>query len=449
MLTMSTQLKHHADVNYLVVGLGLSGFSAARYLITKGYRCRVQDTRDIPPYFQALRNEFPSTDIVKKPLNAELIDWADVLVVSPGLSIAQPEITQAIDLGKSVIGDIELFAQAVTDKPVVAITGSNGKSTVTTLLGDMIVADGKLVGVGGNLGIPALDLLQTPADYYVLELSSYQLETTQSLQPIAATVLNLSEDHLDRYDSYADYIQAKLHIYQKAKTCISNQDDETTRHNSNDILFGLKTNEKVDFGLIEKSSGTWLANKDECWVNVNDLKISGRHNWANCLAAMALASTLKISRQAIINAMVEFKGIPHRSEWIAEIDGVEWVNDTKATNVGAALASIEGRDRPIILIAGGQSKNADMGVLFDAIKLKVKLVLLMGVDADRIEQAWLGAAPIERVENMANAVTLANQRALDGDCVLLAPACASFDMYPKFEARGEDFANHVRQLQHD
>jgi UDP-N-acetylmuramoylalanine--D-glutamate ligase len=214
-------------------------------------------------------------------------------------------------------------------------------------------------------------------------------------------------------------------------------------------LFGLTANGTADFGLVENDSGIWLAHNGEHWINVNQLKISGRHNWANCLAAMALASTLDISKQAIINAMIEFKGIPHRSEWIAEIDGVEWVNDTKATNVGAALASIEGRDRPIILIAGGQSKNADMSVLFEAIKQQVKLVLLMGVDADRIEQAWLGAAPIERVTNMANAVARASQQAVSGDCVLLAPACASLDMYPKFEARGDDFANHVRQLQHD
>lgn len=449
MLNMKSHSKQHADANYLVVGLGLTGFSAARYLMSQGYRCRVQDTRDIPPYFQALRTEFPLADIVKHSLDAELIAWADVLVVSPGLSIAQPEIAQAINLGKSVIGDIELFSQAITDKPVIAITGSNGKSTVTTLLGNMIAADKKLVGVGGNLGIPALDLLQQPADYFVLELSSYQLETTQSLQPVAATVLNLSEDHLDRYDSYADYIQAKLHIYQNAKFCISNQDDETTRHDSNDILFGLTANATVDFGLVENDSGTWLAHQGEPWINVNQLKISGRHNWANCLAAMALANTLDISRDAIINAMIEFKGIPHRGEWIAEIDGVEWVNDTKATNVGAALASIEGRDRPIILIAGGQSKNADMSVLYQAIKQQVKLVLLMGVDADRIEQAWQSAAPIERVDNMAVAVARANQQAVSGDCVLLAPACASFDMYPKFEARGDDFSNHVKQLQHD
>lgn len=449
MLNMNAHSKQHADANYLVVGLGLTGYSAARYLISQGYVCRVQDTRDIPPYFQALCTEFPSADIVKQSLNAELIDWADVLVVSPGLSIAQPEIVQAIELGKSVIGDIELFAQATTSKPVVAITGSNGKSTVTTLLGNMIAADNKSVGVGGNLGIPALDLLQQPVDCFVLELSSYQLETTQSLQPVAATVLNLSEDHLDRYDGYADYVQTKLHIYHNAKICISNQDDETTRHDSKDVLFGLMINGTADFGLVENDSGTFLAHKGEAWINVKQLKISGRHNWANCLAAMALANTLDISRDAIVNAMIEFKGIPHRSEWIAEIDGVEWVNDTKATNVGAALASIEGRDRPIILIAGGQSKKADMSVLYRAIKQQVKLVLLMGVDADRIEQAWQGAAPIERVDNMENAVIRANKMAVNGDCVLLAPACASFDMYAKFEARGDDFANHVRQLRHD
>lgn len=446
MLNMNAQSKQHADSNYLVVGLGLTGYSVARYLMTLGYRCRVQDTRDIPPYLQQLRAEFPSADIVKQPLNTELIGWADVLVVSPGLSISQPEIVQAAGLGKLVIGDIELFAQAMTDKPVVAITGSNGKSTVTTLLGEMITADHKTVGVGGNIGTPALDLLQHPVDYYLLELSSYQLETTKSLRPEVATVLNLSEDHLDRYDSYTDYIQAKLHIYQNAKICVSNLDDETTRHNSDDILFGLDTTSPAEFGLVENESGSWLAHKDDPWLNVNQLKVSGRHNWANCLAAMAMADILGISRDAIVNAMTDFKGIPHRSEWIAEIGGVEWVNDSKATNVGAALASIEGRERPIILIAGGQSKNADMAVMYQAIKQQVKLVLLMGVDADRIEQAWRGATRIERVDNMADAVTLAQQQAKSGDCVLLAPACASFDMYEKFEARGDDFANHVRRL---
>jgi UDP-N-acetylmuramoylalanine--D-glutamate ligase len=442
---MNAQSKQHADLNYLVVGLGLTGFSVARYLLAQGYRCRVQDTRDIPPYLQQLRAQFPQVKFVRRSLNAELISWADVLVVSPGLSISQPEIVQATDLGKAVIGDIELFAQAVT-KPVIAITGSNGKSTVTTLLGEMIVADKKTVGVGGNIGTPALDLLEMAADYFVLELSSYQLETTHSLRPAVATVLNLSEDHLDRYDSYADYVQAKLRIYRNAALCISNRDDETTRHDSSDILFGLSLDPDNEFGLVKTVNETCLAHKGEAWINVNQLQVSGRHNWANCLAAMALANTIGISKQAIIDAMLNYKGIPHRSEWIAEVDGVEWINDSKATNVGAASASIEGRDRPVILIAGGESKNADMGVLYQVIKQKVKLVLLMGVDADRLEQAWRGATRIEKVENMAAAVTRAKQQAQPGDCVLLAPACASFDMYPKFEARGDDFADNVRRL---
>lgn len=445
MLNMNTPSNQHADVNYLVLGLGLTGYSVACYLMALGYRCRIQDSRNIPPYLRQLRSEFPLAD-VRQSLNADLISWADVLVVSPGLSIAQPEIVQAARLGKRVIGDIELFAQAMMTQPIVAITGSNGKSTVTTLLAEMIVADQKTVGVGGNIGTPALDLLQQPVEYFVLELSSYQLETTRSLRPEIATVLNLSEDHLDRYDSYTDYIQAKLHIYQNAKTCVSNQDDEKTRHDSSDVLFGLNVASKTEYGLVENESGHWLAHKGETWVNVNQLKVSGRHNWANCLAAMAIANTLGISRPAIIDAMVKFKGIPHRSEWIAEIDGVEWVNDSKATNVGAALASIEGRNRPIILIAGGESKNADMSLLYKTITQQVKLVLLLGVDANRIERAWRGATRIERVNNMADAVIRANQQVVSGDCVLLAPACASFDMYPTFEARGDDFANHVGRL---
>ena len=445
---MNAQLKQHADLNYLVLGLGLTGFSVARYLTAGGYCCRVQDTRDIPPCLQQLRNECPQIEVARQPLNAQMIGWADVLVVSPGLSIAQPEIVQARDLGKAVIGDIELFAQAV-NKPVVAITGTNGKSTVTALAGEMIVADNKTAAVGGNLGTPALDLLQTDVEYFVLELSSYQLETTQSLTPAVATVLNLSQDHLDRYDSYADYIQAKLHIYQNAETCVSNDDDEATRHDANDILFGLSAESDAEFGLLQKSGETWLARNGDAWINVNQLQLSGKHNWANCLAAMALATAIGISKQAIISALRNFKGIRHRSERVAEIDGVQWINDSKATNVGAAAASIEGRDRPVILIAGGQSKNADMSALYQAIKQQVKLVLLMGVDAGRLEQAWRGATRIERVENMAEAVSRANQQALSGDCVLLAPACASLDMYADFAARGDDFISNVRRLRND
>jgi UDP-N-acetylmuramoylalanine--D-glutamate ligase len=444
MLSMGIQSKQHRDLNYLVIGLGVTGFSVANYLLAHGYRCRVLDTRDIPPYLKQLKHLHPRVEVVKSTLDDELVDWADVLVVSPGLSIRQGQISNAIELGKSVIGDIELFAQ-VADKPIVAITGSNGKSTVTRLVGDMIIADGKLAGVGGNIGTAALDLLLSPVDYYVLELSSYQLETTQSLKPKVAAVLNLSEDHLDRYSDYADYIQAKLHIYDSADICVSNHDDETTRHNDNDILFSLNPETKVDFGLVH-NNGMQLAYRGEPWIAVDQLKISGKHNWANCLAAMALANAIGVSQKAIVNALKNFMGIPHRSQWVAEHDGVEWINDSKATNVGAARASIEGRDRPVILIAGGQSKNADMSVLAPVLKQHVKLVLLMGQDADNMEQAWRGSTHIERVDSMECAVARAYANAVPGDCVLLAPACASFDMYEKFEARGDDFVQNLRGL---
>jgi len=445
MLSMNnSQSKQHKDLNYLVVGLGVTGFSVAKYLLAHGYRCRVQDTRDIPPFIKPLQGIYPHVEVKKQELDGELIAWADVLVVSPGLSIRRADILQATELGKSVIGDIELFAQAA-DKPVIAITGSNGKSTVTRLVGDMIIADGKAVGIGGNIGIAALDLLSTPVDYYVLELSSYQLETTQSLKPKIAAVLNLSEDHLDRYRSYADYIQAKVHIYDDADACVSNYDDEGTKHDTNDIQFSLNPEAGVEFGVID-NDGVCLGHRGDPWLRVDELKISGKHNWANCLAAMALAHTVGISRKAIVESLKNFEGIPHRSQWVAESNGVEWINDSKATNVGAARASIEGRDRPVILIAGGQSKNADVGALARVLKERVKLVLLMGEDADRMEQAWRGATRIERVDSMKCAVARAYANAKSGDCVLLAPACASFDMYEKFEARGDDFIQNVRRL---
>ena len=432
------------DVNYLVVGLGLTGYSVARYLLGGGYRCRIQDTRDIPPYLGQLQSDFRGVDFHAGALDGELVDWADVLVISPGLPLRDPVLEAAAAAGKKLLGDIELFAQIV-DKPVIAITGSNGKSTVTTLVGEIIVASGKVAAVGGNLGTAALDLLRQNPDYYVLELSSYQLETTHSLRPRIAALLNLCEDHLDRYPSYDAYIEAKRRIYRNAGTCVSNRDDAATHHSDRDIRFSLEPGAEVEFGLMQ-DDGDWLAHRGQPWLRVDELKVSGRHNWANCLAAMAIAHSFGVEREAILAALREFRGIPHRSQWVAEIDGVEYVNDSKATNVGAALASIEGRDRPVILIAGGQSKGADMSVMADALKRKVKRVLLLGEDAERLQRAWRGAAEIERVDDMRQAVDRAHALAASGDCVLLAPACASFDMYEKFEARGDDFMQRVREL---
>jgi len=444
MLNVKQQTTALADVNYLVVGLGLTGYSVAAYLLEHGYRCRAQDTRDIPPYLAQLRSRFDSVDFHAGALTAELTAWADVIVVSPGLSIRQAELADAVKAGKSLLGDVELFARLVT-KPVVAITGSNGKSTVTTLVGEMIAQDQQKVAVGGNLGVAALDLLEQDADIYVLELSSYQLETTSSLKPRVAAVLNLCEDHLDRYTDYAEYVEAKLRIYNNASLCVSNLDDAQTRHDADDVCFSLDPSSDAEFRLIE-NNGFWLGHDGEAWIGVDQLKVSGRHNWSNCLAAMAIAYSLGVSREAIVAAMQNFAGIPHRSQWVAEIDGVEWINDSKATNVGAARASIEGRSRPVVLIAGGQSKGADMSFMTDAISNKVKLVLLFGEDAERLQQAWEGSSRIERVRDMREAVRRAYEFAVAGDCVLLAPACASFDMYEKFEKRGEDFMQRVEEL---
>ena len=432
------------DVNYLVVGLGVSGFSAARYLLGAGYRCRVQDTRDIPPYLSQLRDQFVALDFQAGALQPDLIDWADVLVVSPGISLRQAEFDLAREQDKEIIGDVELFARLV-DKPVVAITGSNGKSTVTSLVGEIVKVSGIAVAVGGNLGIAALDLLEQDAELLVLELSSYQLESLKSLRPSVAALLNLSEDHLDRYDSYDDYVAAKRHIYDYADVCISNLDDPATTYSSEDVRFGFSTD--AEFHLLE-DDGIWLAHRGEAWLRVDQLKITGRHNWSNCLAAMAITQQLGISREAIVTGLKQFVGIPHRSQWVAEFGGVEWINDSKATNVGAAQASIEGRDRPVILIAGGQSKGADMSLMVNALQRKVKLVLLLGEDASLMEQAWRTATRIERVADMREAVLRARDEAVSGDCVLLAPACASFDMYEKFEARGEDFIRLVAEIQH-
>ena len=444
MQAMNTQRKRLADVNYLVVGLGTTGASVARFLLSGGYRCRVQDTRDLPPGLGQLRQEPGEFEFHAGPLPADWIDWADVLVISPGLPIRDPVMQDATARGKAVVGDIELFAQ-LADAPVVAITGSNGKSTVTTLVGDMFSRAGRAVAVGGNLGTPALDLLDDNVDSYVLELSSYQLETTDSLAPWVAALLNLSEDHLDRYPSYDDYVAAKHRIYQRAEIRVSNADDPATRCDVLDVCFSLNAVAGAEFHLLENGISQ-LARGGEAWLDTAELKLRGRHNWANCLAAMAIASSAGIERESIIDALRAFTGIAHRSQFVAEVDGVEYINDSKATNVGAALASIEGSERPVILIAGGQSKGADMAVMRDALERKVRCALLLGEDAPILERAWQGATSLEYVADMAAAVDRAHALARPGDCVLLAPACASFDMYPKFEARGDDFVARVRRF---
>ena len=446
MMRLVTDNKTLPDVNYLVVGLGLSGAASAHFFLAGGYRCRVYDSSDAPTCLSSLEQRFPALEFFSGDLGFDLVDWADVLVISPGISLRQPPFERARAQGKILVGDVELFAQ-LAEGPIVAITGSNGKSTVTSLVGEVTKAAGLAVGVGGNIGTPVLDLLGRETNCYVLELSSYQLETLESLQPKVAALLNLCEDHLDRYDSYRDYIDTKRRIFRNAEICFSNADDKATICADSDVRFSLTPDSNVAFHLME-DNGYWLAHQSDPWLKVDALSITGRHNWANCLAAMAITHSLGIDRDTIVKAICGFAGIAHRSQWVDEIDGVEWINDSKATNVGAAQASIDGRDRPVILIAGGQSKGADMSHMVDSLRRRVKLVLLLGEDAGRLQQAWKAATRVQRVSDMREAVERANAAAVSGDCVLLAPACASFDMYEKFEARGEDFMQRVAELRH-
>ena len=443
MQAMNSHKFVHAEQDYLVVGLGLSGYSAARYLLSHGYRCRVQDDRAHPPYLEALRDEYPLVEILLEPLSEALLMTAECLVVSPGVSIRNPLLRDAATAGLRVIGDIELFAEAVT-KPVIGITGSNGKSTVTTLVGDMLQADGMSVGVGGNLGVPALDLLQQEADFYVLELSSFQLETTSSLRLRAATILNLSEDHMDRYDDLEDYRLSKHRIYRNAEIVISNLDDPATHHDENDQGFSLQ--ESADFSLVDGGIAS-LAVQGEPWIGVDELRVRGRHNWANCLVAMGLARAVGVSRQAIVSALRSFKGLAHRSQWVAEIDGVVWINDSKATNPGATEAAIRGLDARVILLAGGQGKDADMHSLCEVLRERVARVFLFGEDAAVMAHAFAGCCEIHRVETLQQAVVEASRVARPGQAVMLSPACASFDQFSGFAERGECFIQAVEALQ--
>lgn len=446
MQTMTKSQNVHLDQRYLVVGLGLTGYSVACYLLQHGYECKVQDNREQPPFLAALLKIYPDVEVIQQELSEAIVRTTDCLVVSPGVSIRSPLLKKVTESGRRIIGDIELFAEAAT-KPVLAITGSNGKSTVTTLLGKMIEADGKVAGVGGNIGVPALDLLARDheLDFYVLELSSFQLETTATLKPLVATVLNVSEDHMDRYDNLQDYQRCKKTIYRQAQICISNLDDARTRHAQNDVMFSIKS-VQAPYHLMHRPQAM-LAIRGRAVIDVAELKLKGRHNWANCLAAMALAEQAGISQGAIKSALKAFPGLLHRSQWVARIKGVDWINDSKATNPGATRAAIEGIDAPVILLAGGQSKDADMGQLCQALNQHVKQVIVFGEDAMLMQSAWQDCVPVQRVANLSEAIQQASQKAKAGDIVMLSPACASFDQYPGFAARGEHFCELVRALQ--
>lgn len=435
----------------LVVGLGLTGFSCVRHLAARGYDVTVVDTRDAPPKLGELTREFPHVAVHTGGLPASLFDDPGLLVVSPGVSAKESEVARAIERGAQSIGDIELFAREAT-APVIAITGANGKSTVTALTGEMCRRAGLETAVGGNIGVPALSLLaDEEPDVYVLELSSFQLETTYSLNARAATVLNVTADHMDRYRDIDEYAQAKARIFRGNGTMVLNADDVfVTRMRQSGrraVYFGLERPDGAqDYGLDEITGATWLMRGREPLMPAHEVPLAGRHNLANVLAAMALAEAAGVAPEAARAAVREFKGLRHRTELVAERDGVRWYDDSKGTNVGATVAALNGMTSPVVLIAGGDGKGQDFSGLKAAAAEHARAVVLIGRDAPLIEAALGGAVAIRRARDMHDAVRLARELAQPGDVVLLSPACASFDMFRNYEHRAEVFRAAVEEL---
>ncbi|RKZ94656.1 MAG: UDP-N-acetylmuramoyl-L-alanine--D-glutamate ligase [Gammaproteobacteria bacterium] len=438
--------------SFLIVGLGQTGLSCARFLVSQGYAVAIMDTREQPPELSTLKAELPEVLVKTGGLLRDWLLRSDTIVLSPGVDPRLSEIKDARDSGVEIIGDIELFAR-YANAPIVAITGSNGKSTVTTMLAEMAVTAGKQIQVGGNLGIPALELIIQPApDLYILELSSFQLETVESLNAYASVVLNITPDHLDRYDTEQAYRDAKAKIYAGSGVKVINQDDPIVNSWSTpqreQIGFTLSSPEDNNFGLINKNDQLWLAQGEQTLLAINDLKITGKHNVANALAALALGSAIGLPMPAMLTAIQSYRGLPHRCYLVAEYQGVRWLDDSKATNVGACLAAIEGiaDSGNIILIAGGVAKDQSFSALTNALKAHVKAVVLLGQDAQLIADVIPDNVQQISASDMGDAVGKAQQIAHSGDNVLLSPACASFDMFTGYIERGEKFAQAVKEL---
>ena len=443
-----------SDQFRIVVGLGKSGMSLVRFLAQQGVRFAVADTRANPPELATLQRDYPEVEVRCGELDVDFLCRASELYVSPGLALATPALREAAARGVKMSGDIDLFTR-YAKAPIVAITGSNAKSTVTTLVGEMAAAAGRKVAVGGNIGTPALDLLSDDVELYVLELSSFQLETTERLGAEVATCLNISEDHMDRYDGMAQYHLAKHRIFRGARQVVVNRDDALSRPLIADQVpcwtFGLGKPDFKRFGLIEENGEKQLAFQFEPLMPTAELKIRGAHNQSNALAALALGHAVGLPFAAMLDTLRRFAGLPHRCQGVRELRGVGYYDDSKATNVGAALAAIEGLGADIagklVLIAGGDGKGADFSALKAPVAKFCRAVVLLGRDAEQIAEALGDAAPLLRVKTLDEAVQRCAELAQSGDAVLLSPACASLDMFKNFEERGRLFAQAAEGLQ--
>ena len=433
----------------VIAGLGLTGLSCARHLHALGWRLAVTDSRPAPPQLAALMALDARIPVRLGGLDRALLADATCVVASPGLPLSGAFFEEARRLALAIVGDIELFARAA-DAPVAGITGTNGKSTVTTLLARMAQRAGLKVRVGGNLGEPALDLLTHGTGLYVLELSSYQLETTTTLHCQAAAVLNVSPDHLDRYASLEAYAAAKARIFARCDTAVINLDDPLVaampRAARRTLSFSLRASSGADYALAEHARAGWLTRAGAPLLPVAQLRIKGLHNAANALAALALGEALALPLPAMLAELTAFTGLAHRLQWVADVNGVTYIDDSKGTNVGATLAAVSGMPGPLLLIAGGEGKNQNFAPLAAAFRGKVRHALLIGRDAPLIARALSGVCTLEHCATLPQAVQAASRAARPGDTVLLSPACASFDMFSDYRQRGAVFAAAVREL---
>ncbi|MEN3261135.1 UDP-N-acetylmuramoyl-L-alanine--D-glutamate ligase [Sodalis endosymbiont of Spalangia cameroni] len=428
----------------VIIGLGLTGLSCVDFFRRRGVTPRVMDTRFTPPGLEKLSADVPRH---LGSLNEAWLLDATLIVASPGIPLSHPALAAAAAAGIAIVGDIELFAREA-QAPVVAITGSNGKSTVTRMVGEMAAAAGWQVGVGGNIGLPALMLLEAPRQLYVLELSSFQLETTHSLKAAAATVLNISEDHMNRYPlGLQQYRAAKLKIYHHAAVCVVNADDALTLpergHDARCVSFGV---ERGDYYLSQRAGNTWLMARGEPLLDCAEMTVGGRHNYTNALAALALADAIGLPRAASLAALRQFRGLAHRFELVHDRHGVRWINDSKATNVGSTEAALNGLAvaGTLHLLLGGDGKSADFTPLSPLVQGDRVQLYCFGQDGAQLSSLRPDAATL--TETLEQAMRIIGTRVRAGDLVLLSPACASLDQFSNFEVRGEVFTRLAREV---
>jgi UDP-N-acetylmuramoylalanine--D-glutamate ligase len=440
----------------LVLGLGDTGLSSLRWLAKRGARLRAADSRAAPPALGTLREEQPGVRVTLGAFDEALLADVDAVVASPGIALREPVLRAALARGIEVVGDVEIFAREVARRSpgarVLGITGTNGKSTVTALAGAMGRAAGSETIVAGNIGLPVLEALDSPeaarAQLYVVELSSYQLETTSSLALAAAAMLNLTQDHMDRYGSMADYARAKERILLHAERRVVNRDDEWSRSmgDARSFSFGLSVPRNDEEWGLDATRRRVLRGKDEI-VELDDMALTGLHNAANAMAAHALGSAVGLPPRALAQALREFAGLPHRVELVARAKGVSFYDDSKGTNVGASVAALEGFRERVVLIAGGDGKGQDFAPLVPAVKAHARAVVLIGRDAPALAAALADSnVPLANAISMQEAVEASYAFAHSGDAVLLSPACASFDMFRNYAQRGDVFAEAARAI---